>query len=918
MPPRFQAKHTALAVVLMMAFSSAMAARSSSEPRMAPVTVEAVRGVSTLAVGWKFIQDDALTDAQALASDGATWSTVTLPHTWNALDAASTAQTSSTSVGYKRGIGWYRLEVDVPVSGALASGATRWLQFNAASLVSDVWLNGEKLGQHKGGFSGFRYDVSSKLRPGQRNVLLVKADNSEAKTNTDPTAIAPFSGDFNVSGGLYRDVQLLSTPSLVHIALDDLGSSGVFAQTQSIQGGKATVSVRTKLKNGLDTRTPLTVRTSLLEADAKTVKSTSARTLELEAGAQVDVAQALAVPQAHLWQGLADPYLYQLVVEVQDAQGKVLDKVVQGFGIRQMNFDKQKGFVLNGKPVPLRGVNMHQDFLHKGWAINKADTDQSLALIKEIGATTVRLSHYPHSTYTFEQADKMGLVVIAEIPFVNAASVASPGVSCNVDPETTGFAENAREQLRTSIRQNFNHASIGLWSIGNEVTMDPHKCGQNDASNNVQGLLRTLHALAKAEDPGRITTLASEGGSNAPAVTLSPIPDAYSVNRYFLWYGGDDPQELGRLLDKLQTQTPNKPIGITEYGAGAALTHYTDNPLGGRICASNRAAKRICYQPEGYANYVHEKSYAAIAARPFLYGTYAWNMFDFGSGTRHEGDIGGTNTKGLVTFDRLVKKDVFYYYKAQWSKEAVTHITDRRYTDRAYPVADVKVYSNGQSVTLKHNGTSVGRMDAAQCPLKVCTFKAVPLSAGRNELVAEGQHGSQRQADTVVWHVSPEAMQSRFIAAGQLASGLVSNDALLGSHKFGSDHFFAGGKPSNFTLARSIKGLGLADMPEQGLVWDAYRHGPSFSYDIPLANGDYAVTLGFFEPTAKAAGERVFNVMANGAKVVADMDIFARAGAVNTATSANFKVAVKDGRLQLGFHGVAGDAIVSNISVVRQ
>ncbi|MDR2327936.1 MAG: hypothetical protein LBE51_21365 [Acidovorax sp.] len=915
MPTRFQFKPMALAVA--MAFISVLPAHSI-EARTAVASVDSVRGVTTLAAGWKFIQDDDLTDAQALASDGANWSRVTVPHTWNALDAASTAQTTSASVGYKRGIGWYRLEMDVPASGASTHGATQWLQFNGASLVSDVWLNGEKLGQHKGGFSGFRYDVSHKLRPGQRNVLLVKADNSAAKSNAAPTAIPPLSGDFNVSGGLYREVQLLSTPSRVHIALDDLGSLGVYAQTTAVKQGQATVKVRTKLQNGWDSSTPLTVRTLLLEADAKTVKSTSVHSQDVAAGAQTEVEQTLAVPEAHLWQGRADPYLYKLVVEVQDASGKVLDRVVQDFGIRQMVFDPKKGFILNGKSVPLRGVNMHQDFLHKGWAINKADTDQSMALIKEIGATTLRLSHYPHSQYTLEQADKLGLVVIAEIPFVNAASVASPGVSCNVDPETTGFAANAREQLKTSIRQNFNHASIGLWSIGNEVTMDPHKCGQNDASNNVQGLLRSLHALAKSEDPARITTLASEGGSNAPAVTLSPIPDAYSVNRYFLWYGGDDPQELGRFLDKQHAQFPTQPLGITEYGAGAALSHYTDNPLGGRICASNRAAKRICYQPEGYANYVHEKSYEAIAARPFLFGTYVWNMFDFGSGTRHEGDIGGTNTKGLVTFDRLVKKDVFYYYKAQWSKQPVTHITERRYTDRAYPVADVKVYSNAQSVTLKHNGTTVARMQAAQCPLKVCTFKAMPLSAGRNELVAEGLHDGQLQTDSVVWHVSPEAMRHRFIAAGQLASGFVSSDALLGSHRFGSDQFFQGGSPSGFSLARSIKGLGLADMPEQGLVWDAYRHGQAFSYDIPLANGDYAVTLGFFEPTAKAVGERVFNVKANGAKVVADMDVFARAGDSNTATATSFKVAVKDGRLQLDFEGVKGNAIVSNISVIKQ
>jgi beta-galactosidase len=872
---------------------------------------------------WRFIQDDTLTDGAALASDTTGWSSVQLPHTWNEKDASSTEQTSPKSVGYKRGKGWYRLEFDAP-----AGGATQWLQFDGASIVADVWLNGEKLGQHKGAFTAFRFDVTQKLKRGQKNVLLVKADNSAPASDTSLTAIAPLSGDFNMSGGLYRSVSLVSTPSAVHVALDDLGSSGVFARTADLNPGRAKIDVRVKVRNDSDADGTYTVQATLLEADGKTVKTATQRRVDVKAGAQVDAVQDMTVAQPHLWQGLADPYLYKLVVEVKDAAGATLDKVVQDFGVRVMSFDVDNGFFLNGKSVPLRGVDMHQDFQGKAWAIGQAETDLSMALIKEIGANTIRLAHYPHAAYTLRQADKLGLVVMAEVPFVNASSLitrtASGALSCTADPETTGFSANARQQLQELIRQQYNHASIGLWSIGNEVTTFGSFCGQTDANNNVQGLLRSLQSVAKAEDPGRVTTLAQEiarsGNVIVPSpVTVSGITDTFSVNRYFLWYYGTDPTQFGQHLDDLHAQNPTQPLGISEYGAGAALTHHTDNPLGGRVCSRDTTGSaRICYQPEEYADFVHEQSYAAIRSKPYLYGTYVWNMFDFGSGIRHEGDIGATNTKGLVTFDRKTRKDTFYFYKAHWNPEPLTYLAGRRYTERAYPVADVKVYSNGDSVSLKVNGSVVGTLSAAQCPNRVCEFKGVKLQAGANSVVAEGSHGGRTISDGATWNLGADNATNLFIAAGQLASGFVSSDPLLGSHRYGSDNFFTGGTPVTLNPTTVIQGLGGTTVPDIGRVWDAYREGSSFSYDAALANGSYTVTLGFLEPTATAAGARVLSVDANGVNVVAALDPFAKAGGRNTATTASFPATVTGGRLKLDFKGITGQAIVSNIAVVKQ
>lgn len=876
----------------------------------------ASRVASPLMTDWKFVQDDNLTDEQALASDATNWNSVSLPHTWNATDAATTAQSTPTTPDYKRGKGWYRLAFDHTDTRS----ASQWLQFDGASIVADVWLNGVKLGQHRGAFTRFRFDVSSVIQPG-RNVLLVKTDNSTATSDASPTAIAPLGGDFNMSGGLYRGVSLVGTRSSAHIALDDLGSSGVFARSTAVAADKAVVNVLAKLRNRTGADGRFSVEASLVEADGSAVKARASQSVAIPAGQAADVAQDLIVAAPRLWQGLADPYLYSLVVALKDSGGNTIDKVVQDFGIREMRFDADKGFFLNGKSVPLHGVNLHQDLQGKAWAITEADIDESFRQIKEVGANTVRLAHYPHSQYTVSQADKLGVVVWAELPLVNSTSVARLA-----DPEATGFADNARMQLQELIRQQHNHSSIGIWSIANEVT------GGTDAQNNVQPLLASLNKLAKQEDPLRITTLANQVTRNGDVVlpdtlTQTGYTDSYSVNRYFQWYYGTSETQLGENLDDFHRRLPTTPIGVSEYGAGNALTHHTDDVQGGRVCQRDTSgATRICYQPEGYANYVHEKAYAQMVARPYLMGTWIWNMFDFGSGNRHEGDIGQTNTKGIVTFDRSVKKDVFYFYKANWTQTPVTYITERRYTDRAYATTDVKVYSNADTVALKVNDATVATMAAAQCPLRVCEFKNVVLKPGANTVVAAGSHGGTTVTDLVSWNLAADRGSSAFIAAGQLTTGFQSSDPLLGSHRFGSDKFFVGGElpavvgRSGLGLSGAvvINGLGSTAIPETGRVWDMWREGASFSYRIPLPDGSYKVTLGFLEPTATTAGSRVFNVDANGARQLTGLDVLQAAGGRNTAIARSFNTTVSGGELKLDFTGTAGKAIVSNISVVPQ
>jgi len=873
---------------------------------------KALRTTTPLMENWKFIQDDNLTDEAALAATGIDWKIVQLPHTWNADDAAGLHVTKP----YKRGLGWYRLDFNSP-----AAEGSHWLEFGAASIVADVWLNGQKLGQHKGAFTVFRFDVTGKLKAGGRNVLLVKTDNSEPRQNTDPTAIIPLVGDFNISGGLYRWVSLISAPDPVHFDLNDLGGPGVYVTTTLITNDNATLQVSSRLRSDARQDGHYTLRASLLDVDGQIARSEQAK-LFLKAGENQVASQILEVTQAHLWQGVEDPYLYQLVLELLRADGAPIDKIVQSFGIREMHFDVAEGFFLNGKKVPLHGVAVHQDLLGKGWALSHRDFDHNLALLKEIGANTVRLAHYPYHPYFLEGLDKLGLVAWAELPFgigVTVQPLAQVGVvskDCPDQDPPEAFRANADLQLREMIRQEFNHASIVMWAIGNEVTFQSKDCPAAPYDN-LKPLLRELQGVAKKEDPCRVTTLADNISKVIPPlqgryIAVGGISDIWAINQYYLWYSGPV-IGLGEQLDALHVRYPNQPLGMSEYGAGAALTHHTENPTGGPAESANPGVP-VVYQPEEYAAYVHEQEYALLLSRKYLWGTYVWNMFDFGSGVRNEGDVRGVNTKGLVTFDHQTRKDPFFFYKANWSREPVTYIVGRRYTNRAYPLVDVKVYSNADSVELFVNGNSVGSLTPEASLLKTYVFKNVRLNPGPNKLTAVGSHGGKSLNDTVQWSLNTSGIN---IAAGQLETGFKSSTGAL----FGSDNFFIGGA-GYYLVEKGTRGV-TDTTPVSGTsepdLYKNYRHG-RFAYEVPLEDGDYQVTLGFLElDSITKVGNRVFDVVANGKTELQNFDVLAAIGGkYRTVVTRKFPVTVSGGRLKLDFVSVRGEAVVSNLQIQRQ
>lgn len=856
----------------------------------------AERLTTPLADGWRFIQSDAVSGAEAASFDDRAWASVTVPHTWNRAGYytspgphLNTRETIDTT----QGVGWYRLTFTPP---ATFKDKAAWLQFDAASRTASVWLNGVHLGDHAGGFSRFRLDASKAIKPGQPNLLTVKVDNSRPVAGGSTADTLPLGGDFFIHGGLYRSVSLVGTDK-THFDMLDFGGPGVYARTTQIKDGGAKVAVRARLRNDAPRGARLTLVTRLVDA-AGAVAAEARSPVSLKAGAATEIQQDLILARAHLWQGVQDPYLYRLRSELRDAKDRVVDSVDQAYGVREIRIDPEKGLILNGQPTRLHGVGLHQDHEGKGWAISDADIEKDMAIIREMGANTIRLTHYQHGQAIHDLADKYGLILWDEIPFVSIMTLAND----QIEP-TPGLVADAKQQLRELIRQNYNHPSVAVWGIANEVDLRGTPPSFMGAAKIVQRdpipFLKELQTLAKSEDPTRPTTQATccEGlQPNAPEV--ANITDVSGANRYFGWYyTPSDP--LGPALDALRKKRPDKPLSVSEYGAGGAISQHTDDPLGGPFDSFGRI------QPEEYQAYVHEQNWAILSARSYLWATWLWNSFDFATGNRYEGDAESINTKGLVTYDRQVKKDAFYFYKANWSSEPSVHITGRRYVDRAYPVTDVKVYSNAPSTELVVNGTSLGAL--ADCPDRICIWKDVRLAAGDNQVAAKGRFAQAVTEDAVAWRLAPQAKDRFTIDSGAI---LAPSDAPL---RHGSDAFFVGG------TAKSVSGPAPAGAATGAPPWSivrTFREG-DFGYRIPAAPGRYTVTLTFVEPIFDK-GQRTFDVLAGDKVALADLDVAGLASGEHAAVVRSFPVEVGANGLVLSFKGKTGKAMVSAIDVASR
>ncbi len=619
---------------------------------------EYMRNIIKLSKGWKFLKHDMdVEDAMSNANRG---EDVTVPHTWNNIDGQDGGN------DYHRGRCWYIRTL----STEEICGEKVFLEINGAANISEVYLNGKKLGEHEGGFSCYRIELTDELS--KENILAIAVSNEESDK------VYPQKADFTFYGGLYRDVNIINTPK-EHFELIKDGSLGIKVTPKvDIGENKATVLVET-----WQNASKVTIRIDDLQKEA-VVNNGYAKA-------------EFVIENVHLWNGTIDPYLYTAEAELSSG-----DKISTRFGCRTFETDPDKGFILNGKVYPLRGVSRHQDLKGKGNALSLEDHKRDMDIIKEIGANTIRLAHYQHAQEFYDLCDEEGMVVWAEIPYITMHM--SNGI------------DNTLSQMRELITQCYNHPSIAVWGLSNEIT------AASAVNDELIDNHRRLNELCHDMDSTRQTVMANVFMLETDSPILD-VADINSYNLYFGWYLGDLEQN-DDFFDEYHSKYPNRVIGFSEYGADANIAYHSSSPQKGDYT-------------EEYQALYHEHILEMIDKRPYLWATHVWNMFDFGADGRDEGGKNGENQKGLVTFDRKERKDAFYLYKAAWNKkEPFVHICGRRYINRNEDTTEIKVYSNQSKVALYMDGVKIDEQEGERVFRFTCTIN------GTHKVVAQSQDAS--------------------------------------------------------------------------------------------------------------------------------------------------------------------------------
>ena len=746
---------------------------------------------------------------------------VDLPHTWNTQDALS------GKIDYKRGIGNYEKKLFIRPEW---QGKRLFLRFEGANSIVDVFINRRHIGEHRGGYGAFVFEITGEVNYGKENSILVRVNNGEQLD------VMPLVGDFNFYGGIYRDVHLLITDEACISPLN-YASPGVRLIQDSVSHQYAKIRAVVDLANGNNAGQEVELGVRLL--DGQKVVAQQKQTLTLAGNAALQQELTFEINNPHLWNGRQDPFLYQAEVSLSRG-GQLVDCVTQPLGLRYYRIDPDKGFFLNGKHLPLHGVCRHQDRSEVGNALRPQHHEEDAALMLEMGVNAVRLAHYPQATYFYDLMDKNGIIVWAEIPFIGPGGYDDKGFV-----NLPSFRANGKEQLKELIRQHFNHPSICVWGLFNELPLglryyriDPDKgfflngkhlplhgvCRHQDRSevgnalrpqhheedaalmlemgvnavrlahypqatyfydlmdkngiivwaeipfigpggyddkgfvnlpsfrangkeqlkelirqhfnhpsicvwglfnellesgDNPVEYIKELNELAHQEDTTRPTTSASNQMGD-----LNFITDAIAWNRYDGWYGGT-PADLGRWLDGMHRDHPEIRIAISEYGAGASIYHQQDSLV--------KSVPNSWWHPENWQTYYHIENWKAISSRPYIWGSFVWNMFDFGAAHRTEGDRPGINDKGLVTFDRKVRKDAFYFYKANWNKEEpVLYLAGKRNTVRSRRLQTITAFTNQPGAELFVNGKSYGKVMPDQ--YAILEWKNVELQPGENEI----------------------------------------------------------------------------------------------------------------------------------------------------------------------------------------
>lgn len=868
------------------------------------------RVVYTINDGWKFTKGSPF-EAQLTGCDDSSWETVNIPHTWNDKDA------DDETPGFYRGPVWYRKQLFIDKS---QEGRRAVIYFEGANQEVRFYLNGQFVGEHKGGYTRFCFDITSHLRYGQENLFAIYVNNVY-----NPN-IPPLSADFTFFGGIYRDVYL-QFMNPVHIATNDYASSGVYIRTPEVNNSAASVEITTLLTNDMPQATEIRVENIICDADGKEVKKTQAE-VKLAAGeTKADISKKIKIDSPRLWD-IDDPYRYMVYTRILDKRkGTLLDEVVNPLGLRWFKFDSEKGFFLNGKGRKLIGTARHQDYFQKGNALRDELHVQDVLLLKEMGGNYLRVSHYPQDPVIMEMCDKLGIVTSVEIPVVNAVT------------ETEEFLHNSVEMAKEMVRQDFNHPSVMIWGYMNEIFLRrPYTEGKQleDYYRFTEKVARALEATIREEDPSRYTMMAYH---NMPQyyedAHLTEIPMIQGWNLYQGWYEPDI-NEFQRLLDRAHKVYKGKVLMVTEYGPGVDPRVHSYQP------------ERFDFSQE-YGLVYHKHYLNEMMKRPFIAGSSLWNLNDFYSESRVDA-VPHVNNKGVVGLNRE-KKDVYWFYKTALSRRPILVIGNREWKSRGGVVntaqkeciQSVPVFSNAEEVELFVNNKSLGKKKIED---NYALFD-VPFVSGENLLEAVAVTGDNKLRDMlrIQFQLVGSQLKDEAVPFTEL-------NVMLGSPRYFEDRAanvawipeqeykpgswgFIGG-----TSYRRKTGFGTmlgSDIDIHGTdmnpIFQTQRVGiKSFKADVP--NGEYSVYLHWAELESDKerealvynlgadseqtfAGNRSFGISMNGTTVLDDFNI-ARDYGYARAVIKKFVVTVKDGKgLSVDFHKKEGEPILNAIRIYR-
>ncbi|WP_066222944.1 glycoside hydrolase family 2 TIM barrel-domain containing protein [Formosa haliotis] len=834
-----------------------------------------VRTSQTINEGWSFLNEGIAFGQNELLVEDESWEKVNVPHTWNAEDPFDAKKS------YRRGVSWYRKIINVSIKNR--DSKKIYLHFEGVNQVADVFVNGIHVGKHKGGYTAFTFDITKALNSSEEQLVAIMVNNAH------DSYIAPLSVGFALYGGIYRDVWLIETGE-VHFDMDNYGSKGVFITTPEVGTAYAKVIVNGTVVNEEITSQNIEVKSIIYDAANKEVKKVST-TVELEPGQKSTYKHEILVDNPNLWSP-DSPYLYS-VKSVVSEQGIIVDEIENPLGLRWFSFEPNKGFFLNGKHMKLRGTNRHQDKRGKGSALSNAEHRRDMQLIKDMGCNFIRIAHYPQDPEILKAADELGLLAWEEVPLVNYMTI---------HPE---FLENSKHMLKEMIRQHYNHPSVVVWGSMNEIFL----WGNNEAriskqddpiyTNKVAEYAKMLDATIREEDPARYTTLAMHMGSDYDEVGIEDVPQVASYNVYSGWYGGKF-ADFGNAMDRKHEGKPDQVIFISEYGAGSDSRLNSDRPE--RFDFTGQYQRMFC---ESYLEQIEDRDYIS--------GSAIWNQFDF-SQPHVGGSMPHLNQKGMATWDRK-PKDVYYLFQANWSAKPMLHIAEKNWAVRAitsdFKEYTITIYSNLPKVTLYANGKKIGSKNVGS--LHKVEFNVV-LHKDQNYLKAVGSAKGEIIEDTVSIEMQKQGDQQKpdmFINVGSNAQYYddVSNIAWLEDSPFNGLYGYIGGKETLLNRKNILR---------------SGRHDPLFyslleglkSYKIKTKNGAYRLTLHFMESEELKAGDRVFDVIVNGKKIIAALDLVEEAGFCY-GIDKTFDIDVNDNEILIEFVSLSGKTTLSGLELIK-